>query len=95
MSSNGDNDHPSKELPTVKTSVDDGASDVVDTAWKFLNVHQDAQDSADITALRRKIDWHIVPLMFLCYTMQFLDKVIINVSLSPSCPHVLPSESRI
>ncbi|GJD03602.1 Major facilitator superfamily transporter [Colletotrichum higginsianum IMI 349063] len=53
----------------------------VDAAWKFLNTHRDAGDgtaSVDIDALRRKIDWRIVPLMFLCYTMQFLDKVILN-----------------
>lgn len=34
----------------------------------------DAQDSR----LLRKIDWRIVPLMFLCYFLQFLDKVLIN-----------------
>jgi len=52
----------------------------VDVAWQFLDKHRDAAASVDIKALRRKIDWHIVPLMFLCYTMQFLDKVILNVS---------------
>lgn len=54
----------------------------VDAAWNFLNHHRDAAgvDAVNIDALRRKIDWHIVPLMFLCYTMQFLDKVILNVS---------------
>jgi len=57
----------------------------VDSAWKFLDSHRDSHDLVDIAALRRKIDWHVVPLMFLCYTMQFLDKVIINVgSLSLS-----------
>lgn len=52
----------------------------VDAAWNFLNHHRDAAgvDAVNIDALRRKIDWHIVPLMFLCYTMQFLDKVILN-----------------
>jgi sugar phosphate permease len=29
-------------------------------------------------ALYRKVDWHIMPLMFLCYFLQFLDKVLIN-----------------
>lgn len=46
----------------------------VDTAWEFLNRHRGtttAEDAGtvDITALRRKIDWHIVPLMFACYLM--------------------------
>jgi hypothetical protein len=31
-------------------------------------------------ALVRRIDYRIVPLMFFCYLMQFLDKVLINVS---------------
>jgi len=33
-------------------------------------------------ALVRRIDYGIVPLMFFCYLMQFLDKVLINVYLS-------------
>ncbi|MCJ1469832.1 hypothetical protein MMC07_008474 [Pseudocyphellaria aurata] len=32
----------------------------------------------DLKALRRKIDWKIVPLMFCCYTIQFVDKVLLN-----------------
>ncbi|KAL2272011.1 hypothetical protein VTJ83DRAFT_1382 [Remersonia thermophila] len=58
-----------------------GPSSDFDTAWNFLNAHRDATDdtsSVDIAALRRKIDLRIVPLMFLCYTLQFLDKVILN-----------------
>ena len=34
-------------------------------------------DSQDSTLLR-KIDWRIVPILFACYTLQFLDKVLIN-----------------
>jgi hypothetical protein len=56
-----------------------------DAAWKFLDGHREAKaDSTDIAALRRKVDLHIVPLMFCCYTMQFLDKVILNVRFHPS-----------
>lgn len=36
----------------------------------------------DLQAVRQKIDWRIVPIMFLCYTMQFIDKVLLNVSQS-------------
>ncbi|KAF1990821.1 putative allantoate permease [Aulographum hederae CBS 113979] len=32
----------------------------------------------DHAALYRRIDWRIVPLAFLCYFLQFLDKVVIN-----------------
>ncbi len=70
-----------EEVEASQSSIHnpDVSSDV-DTAWDFINGHGDASDSVNLAALRRKIDWHIVPLMFLCYTMQFLDKVILNVS---------------
>lgn len=35
--------------------------------------------SRDISVLRHKIDRHIVPIMFLCYLMNFIDKVALNV----------------
>lgn len=75
-SSSSDNDPPAGFLPAAAGVTN------VDAAWKFLNEHRDAEgiDAVNLTALRHKIDWHIVPLMFLCYTMQFLDKVILNVS---------------
>lgn len=60
----------------------------VDQAWDYLEAHGDSsfnEGSFDLKALRRKIDWRIVPLMFCCYTMQFIDKVLINVS------HEVPS----
>lgn len=67
--------------PTAtQTSLEKGN---VDDAWLFLNKHCDRSldtDAVDVDALRRKIDWRIVPLMFGCYSMQFLDKVILNVS---------------
>ncbi|KAK4154912.1 major facilitator superfamily domain-containing protein [Chaetomidium leptoderma] len=61
-------------------ATSDGASAGLDSAWAYLDAHRDADDTnpTDLAALRRKIDWHIVPLMFLCYTLQFLDKVILN-----------------
>lgn len=69
-----------------------GASAQVDQAWKFLNSNRDAaaeedSSSIDMKALRRKIDLRVVPLLFFCYTMQFLDKVILNVRAT-SLTHV-------
>ena len=56
--------------------------DDLDEAFKYLHDHTDAESAAvDLVALRRKIDWHIVPIMFACYTLQFVDKVVINASL--------------
>lgn len=33
-----------------------------------------------VQSLLRRIDWRIVPIMFLTYFLQFLDKVCLNVS---------------
>jgi hypothetical protein len=54
-----------------------------DEAATFLYYRDSTVDSSsvDIVPLRRKIDVHIVPLIFCCYMLQFLDKVILNVSL--------------
>jgi hypothetical protein len=75
-----------------------GSSGRVDTAWKYLDANRDVggdtdSEPIDLAALRRKIDWHIVPLMFLCYTLQFLDKVILNVRGCPFHPHRHPTAS--
>jgi len=72
-----------KDRIDVNETTSDAASGGLDSAWKYLDAHRDqnAADGSglvDLKALRRKIDWHIVPLMFLCYTLQFLDKVILN-----------------
>lgn len=71
-------DYPGTEaVPPASTNKKD-----VDAAWNFLNEHHGGDietSSMDLKAIRRKIDWRIVPLMFACYTMQFLDKVILNV----------------
>lgn len=75
-----------KDRTDIAEPPDDNASERgLDSAWKFLDQHRNAAAGGgsapiDMAALRRKIDWHIVPLMFLCYTLQFLDKVILNVS---------------
>jgi hypothetical protein len=53
-----------------------------DQAYKFLEdigVTNEELAAVDLKALRRKVDWCIVPVMFLCYTMQFIDKVSLNV----------------
>ena len=54
----------------------------VDTAWKYLDNHHSTThgEDSDLKVLRRRVDWRIVPLAFLCYTMQFIDKVLINVT---------------
>ncbi|UQC73406.1 allantoin permease [Colletotrichum lupini] len=51
-----------------------------DAALEFL---RDGGDVTPMTAederlLKRKIDWRIVPLMFACYILQYLNKTLIN-----------------
>lgn len=66
------------------TAIHDSPTDSelsVDGAWAYLNNHRDAsQDEVDLDALRRKIDKRILPLLLIAYTLQFLDKVVYNVS---------------
>jgi hypothetical protein len=65
--------------PTFRAERDDD----LDEAFKYLHDHTDAESAGiDLAALRRRIDWRIVPIMFACYVLQFVDKVVINVSSS-------------
>ncbi|KAK5946824.1 hypothetical protein PMZ80_000968 [Knufia obscura] len=60
-----------------------------DLAYNFLanvNASDDAAARVDLKRLRRKIDWYIVPIMFLCYTMQFVDKVSLNYAAVMALP---------
>lgn len=76
---------PSQSSLNSPKNEHSGAADVqgkdIDKAYLFLAEHSVGDDSIDLKALRRKIDWRIVPIMFLCYVMQFVDKVMINVRL--------------
>ena len=73
-----------------------------DQAYTFLEnvgaAHGGDLPSAGLASLRRKVDWRIVPLMFLCYTMQFIDKVSLNVSnvlfAQPTCSEVWMRETH-
>ena len=59
------------------------SDDNLDKAYWYVHQSENAKDEEatprQLKALRRKIDWRIVPIMFLCYTMQFIDKVSLNV----------------
>lgn len=63
-----------------------GVADNIDQAYVFLSNNVPAQAATsdiNLAALRRKIDWHIVPIMFLVYTMNLIDKVAYNVRIYP------------
>lgn len=60
----------------------------VDAALDYLN-HEDTtlMSEVDEKKLVRKIDWMIVPLLFLCYCLQYLDKTLSMAlpSTTPAC----------
>jgi sugar phosphate permease len=53
-----------------------------DKALEFLRVNEDGEEgtvvSIDEKTLVKKIDWMIVPIMFACYFLQYLDKSLLN-----------------
>ncbi|CAI7664789.1 unnamed protein product [Penicillium bialowiezense] len=54
--------------------------DRADDAVVYLEGHANDADGpqVDLRALRRKIDLRLMPYMFCCYILQFLDKVMLN-----------------
>ncbi|KAK4246071.1 major facilitator superfamily domain-containing protein [Corynascus novoguineensis] len=84
MSTTSDKNSTKDRVDVNETTPNGSPDGGLDSAWKYLDAHRnqnngvDAGASIDLKALRRKIDFRIVPLMFLCYTLQFLDKVILN-----------------
>lgn len=55
----------------------------LDQAYWYMQHTENATEASpqELSRLRRKIDWWIVPIMFCCYTMQFIDKVSLNVCI--------------
>jgi hypothetical protein len=60
------------------------SADQADDAVLYLKSHADGacNPTVNLRALRRKIDRRLMPYMFCCYVLQFLDKVMLNVSLT-------------
>ncbi|KAI4655553.1 hypothetical protein J4E93_000267 [Alternaria ventricosa] len=67
--------HSDVEIGTVEEPSNNG-----DEALKFLkNAHNvGALTPEDERRLVRKIDWMIMPLMWCCYCLQYLDKTLVN-----------------
>ena len=55
----------------------------------------EAECVTSLKRLRRKADWHIVPLTFLCYLLNLIDKVAYNVSEHITKPCFEPPDSFI
>ena len=64
----------------------------VDAALIYLKNEGTAVMTAiDEKKLVRKIDWMIVPLMWCCYTLQYLDKTLINYAAASLGPEHVES----
>ncbi|KAL8685007.1 MAG: hypothetical protein Q9224_006020 [Gallowayella concinna] len=52
----------------------------LDQAYWYVHESSNTVEATpdELRRLRRKVDWWIVPIMFACYTMQFIDKVSLN-----------------
>ena len=61
------------------------SSTSLDKAAIYLHIHCQLleEKSTDERAVRRKIDWRIIPLAFACYAVAVIDKVNISVRSSP------------
>lgn len=66
--------------------------DNLDQAYWYVQDSHNVVDATprELRRLRRKIDFWIVPIMFCCYTMQFIDKVLLNVGTPQPCWHRRP-----
>jgi hypothetical protein len=61
----------------VEAKVGARSSGKADAALEFLSAERTAFVSdVDERKLVRKIDWMIMPLMWACYNLQYLDKVL-------------------
>lgn len=75
-------DQPGSHAIAVPSSENATVPKDVDEAYEYLSrvqINDESPSNINLAALRHKIDWRIVPIMFCCYTMQFLDKVSLNV----------------
>lgn len=57
-----------------------------DEALDFLKAHgiegNFAHDASRMKTLRRRIDRRVIPFLLLAYLMNYLDKILLNVSLA-------------
>lgn len=88
MSAVGDAPKQKSEWASIQADRDRNGTHAHTTNREFDRARQYILDSSvteansssvDLSVVRSKIDWRIVPIMFCCYTMQFVDKVLLNV----------------
>ena len=57
--------------------------DTIDDALVYIQAHRDderpQENPTDIRHLKRKVDFYVITFLMLCYMLNFLDKVLLNV----------------
>jgi MFS family permease len=70
-----------------------------DKALEFLRVNEDGEEgtvvSIDEKTLVKKIDWMIVPIMFACYFLQYLDKSLRKLNRTLAYDNLLTYHSEL
>lgn len=69
--------------PTHQVSISGGRKRSLDEAYDFLCSHSNAHDvgALEIRRIRRKVDYRIVPILYLNYFIQFLDKFLLSYAI--------------
>ena len=76
---------PKAETVVAGRKGDETKDQDVDDAWAFLESHPSPAHAAsddELKAIRRKVDLGLLPLLFAAYTLQFIDKALLNVCSS-------------
>ncbi|PPJ50507.1 hypothetical protein CBER1_07739 [Cercospora berteroae] len=78
----------SNPVAYVATINNEKRSKDVDEAYDYLRSRADfvGEQAIDIKKLQRRVDWRIMPIMFLIFGLQFLDKFLLNYSIVMGLP---------
>ena len=71
----------------INPSYEDHHSDKdLDDAYNFLVEHAETTTARSIKTIQRKVEWRIVPILFLIYLFNLLDKVSLNYAAVMGLP---------
>lgn len=74
--------HTAANDPNRHVSISGGNKKSLDEAYDFLRTHNVREAGGlDIKRIRRKVDWHVMPLFYLNYLTQLLDKMLLSFAI--------------
>ena len=82
---------------TPGVHIEDLRKQSLDEAYDFIQTHDThvAYDEAALKRLRKKIDWKVVPILYLIFGIQFLDKYLMNYAIVMGLAKDLKLEGEI